>query len=233
MLVTDATCTRIDTNRTHFYYLDRDLITVVHIAIPNSRCDCDPRPSRGDLVMLVRDRVSPNSSQLGYTCVGVIEQRPNEEGIIVETSGDIWDLHDQGYWICITTNGMTKVNKDHRTVAIMGKGIALEAARRFPNLPVELGHALRHGNLPSSWARYRIVTFPTKDDWRKKSDLNLIVKSYKIIASDKGRVSWKTKSKGGVLCIPRHGCGNGGLEWGEVRRALLPHWNIKTVIVTK
>jgi hypothetical protein len=166
----------------------------------------------------------------GWECIGILEQHDPMDSIIIEASHDIWDLHDDGYWICITTNGMTKNNGE----AVMGKGIALEAAQRFPDLPMELGRILdTRGNIPYSFPRYRIVTFPTKHDWRKKSDLSLIVESYKIIASDKSRASWQTKSKGGILCIPRPGCGNGGLEWSVVRAALLPHWDIKTVIVSK
>jgi hypothetical protein len=55
-----------------------------------------------------------------------------------ELVGNIWDHHQDG-WIVVTTNGIIKSNGD----AVMGAGIALEAARKFPDLPRQLGDRLR------------------------------------------------------------------------------------------
>jgi hypothetical protein len=41
---------------------------------------------------------------------------------------DIWDLHTGSAWIVIPTNGVIKKNGD----AVMGKGLAAQAAKRFP-----------------------------------------------------------------------------------------------------
>ena len=58
-----------------------------------------------------------------------------------EITGNIWDFYAQGKWIVITTNGNTKSNGE----AIMGRGVALEAAQRLPELPQMLGQRLRAG----------------------------------------------------------------------------------------
>ena len=81
-----------------------------------------------------------------------------------EVIGDIWDYHDQGHWIVITTNGIVKSNGE----AVMGKGIALQAKQRYPDLPKELGQSITFcGNTVRVLGRppfsgYRLVSFPTK-----------------------------------------------------------------------
>lgn len=45
-----------------------------------------------------------------------------------ENPCDIWDLHTGSAWIVIPTNGVVKKNGD----AVMGKGLAAQAAKRFP-----------------------------------------------------------------------------------------------------
>ena len=88
---------------------------------------------------------------------------------------DIWSLADRADAICITTNGLTKANGE----AVMGKGIALQARQRFPGIDRVLGDHLRaRGNVPGIInVNPAIVSFPTKNDWRDKSDLDLIEKS--------------------------------------------------------
>ena len=39
-----------------------------------------------------------------------------------EIKGNLWDFHDQGYFVCITTNG--EINSKTPPELIMGKGIA-------------------------------------------------------------------------------------------------------------
>ncbi len=49
---------------------------------------------------------------------------------MLETIGDIWKYADQGDVIVITTNG--SLTRDGR--AIFGRGVARQAALRFPDL---------------------------------------------------------------------------------------------------
>lgn len=65
--------------------------------------------------------------------------------MIQEQAGDLWDYSARGEWIAITTNGITKANGQ----AVMGAGLAKQAATRYPDLPSWLGQRLmRFGNRP-------------------------------------------------------------------------------------
>src|ERR1700686_795435 len=89
---------------------------------------------------------------------------------------NLWDVQADLYGI--TTNGVVKA--DGRLV--MGKGVALQAAQRYPGIEVELGKSVaRMGNrLQMVFDNHlhplcaNLFSFPTKQDWRSKSDLELI-----------------------------------------------------------
>ena len=64
---------------------------------------------------------------------------------MIEKKGNIWEHHAAGGWVAIPTNGC--VRRDGS--AVMGAGVALQAARKFPGLAAELGQRIRaHGNIP-------------------------------------------------------------------------------------
>jgi hypothetical protein len=119
-----------------------------------------------------------------------------------EIEGNIWDHHAKSRWIVITTNG----NISLRTgCAIMGKGIAEQAAIRFPNLPARLGAKLEEGGNKVYWFDdLKIITVPTKHNWRQKASLELIEDSLKDLAKAEGH---------GKFYLPRLGCGEGKLDW--------------------
>lgn len=129
---------------------------------------------------------------------------------MLEIVGNIWDFYDdKGNWIAIPTNGM--VDKDGN--AIMGKGLALDVAKRHPSFKTRLGSfLLKYGNVPYIYTGKPIITFPTKNDWRDKSDYSLISKSAIIInyLVTVGHIR-------APLYIPHVGCGCGGLEWKHVK----------------
>lgn len=109
---------------------------------------------------------------------------------------------------CITTNGIVKNNGE----LVMGAGIALEAKRRFPKLPMKLGEYVdEFGNVPFVCFEENIITFPTKHHWKDPSDLDLIVSSAKLIVN---RVNVYTI---GSVALTRPGCGNGNMVWSEVK----------------
>ena len=108
----------------------------------------------------------------------------------------------------ITTNGITKSNDN----AVMGKGIALSAALKYPHLPHELGVELQtHGNHCNYFQQYNLITFPTKHDWRQNSSYELIETSLNellLICLDLNNFN---------LVMPRLGCSNGNLNWNKVQ----------------
>jgi hypothetical protein len=143
--------------------------------------------------------------------------------ILLEIVGDLWDYHRRGEWIAITTNGVVKSNGE----ATMGAGIALQAARRFPELPRLLGQALREsGNRPYIWHAQRIITVPTKHHWRDPSDLALICHGMAQLPSSLDSAAIPR------LYCPRWGCGLGQLDWPTVRAAIAPFLDPRFVFVT-
>src|SRR5271169_4089293 len=99
---------------------------------------------------------------------------------MIEIKGNLWDYHDKGYPIVITTN--CEVN--NCGYAIMGRGIALEAKQHFPGLPKILGmHIKRFYSAVKYFPEFNLFIFPTKYKWREKSNLELISESANALIS--------------------------------------------------
>ncbi len=142
-----------------------------------------------------------------------------------EITGDIWDCYDEGYWITITTNGT--VRKDG--ACVLGRGIALQAKNRFPSLPFRLGIEINlHGNQVFFFPEFRLVTFPVKHNWWEEADIGLIENSAIHFA---GLVEF------GYLRPPvylvRPGCGNGGLNWKDVKPILEKYLDYRFMVVER
>lgn len=127
--------------------------------------------------------------------------------------GNLWTYHLNGCWICITTNGI--VARDGGLV--MGKGLALEAANRFPTLRFTLGNSVRqNGNVLVLCPQERIISFPTKHHWRQDSDLVLIKQSVQTLVTSRPVIQQFDElfhRSSLPVCLPKVGCGNGGLNW--------------------
>lgn len=128
-----------------------------------------------------------------------------------EIVGDIWTFHD-GNFIVIPTNG----DWNRRGDAVMGRGLALQAATRFPHLPQQLGDSLKSfGNHVHLFGDFRIITFPVKHHWHDNANIKLIEASsrelklmIKMIV-DLGFT--------GTIYMPHVGCGYGRLSWPIVK----------------
>lgn len=107
------------------------------------------------------------------------------------------------------------------TVGVMGKGIALMFKERYPENFRAYAQACKAGEVrigrmfvtatgELSGPRW-IINFPTKEDWRKPSRLQWIeagLQDLVRVIREKGIRS---------LALPPLGCGNGGLDWNDVR----------------
>lgn len=102
-------------------------------------------------------------------------------------------------------------------VGIMGKGLALEFKKQFPDMyedyvvrckakEVRLGEPYLYRRLLPPW----ILNFPTKDHWRSVSRLSDIVAGLEYL--EKHYREWEITS----LAVPALGCSNGQLEWRVV-----------------
>jgi O-acetyl-ADP-ribose deacetylase (regulator of RNase III) len=102
-------------------------------------------------------------------------------------------------------------------VGVMGKGIAQEFKKRYPDMFREYvrlcaEHKLKPGQpyYYSDLTGASIINFPTKDNWRSPSKLSYIRDGLQWFRDNYARL--------GIVSIafPPLGCGNGGLDWDDV-----------------
>jgi hypothetical protein len=142
-----------------------------------------------------------------------------------EFNDDIWNLWERGYWVVIPTNGFVK--KDG--TCVMGRGLALQAKKRLPCLPKELGGRLKeYGNEVFTFCKYYLITFPVKKVWWEKADLTLIEKGAKSLQEI---FRYNLSGIKTPVYIPKVGCGNGGLEWKDVKPILEKYLDEEKFIV--
>lgn len=135
---------------------------------------------------------------------------------------DIWDYWKRGYFVIIPTNGTVKKNGE----AVMGRGLALQAKERFPDLPRELATWLKkYGNRCFTSEGYRLITFPVKYHWKGKADLDLIRQSVKDLVKSVNSMDMERVYDDWLkVAIPKVGCGNGGLDWKKDVEPVLDQW---------
>ncbi len=130
-----------------------------------------------------------------------------------ELEGDIWDMPCK--FRVITTNCQIRQNGK----LVMGKGIALQARERYPGIDYTLGKLVAAGgNHVYVLHEEGIVSFPTKWDWRRQSDLELIRRS----ALELSHLLRSVLRKEDTVLLPPPGCGNGGLMWKDVKPVIAP-----------
>lgn len=130
-------------------------------------------------------------------------------------TGDLW-VPDHKV-VCVTTNGIV----NYYGKLIMGGGVALQAAQRYPYLPIHFGHLVSNfGNKPfyyqDKFDKRVILSYPTKDDWRNPSSLSLIALSSELLVkiADKYELD-------DIYSVPP-GIGLGGLNWDQVKPVIEP-----------
>lgn len=107
------------------------------------------------------------------------------------------------------------------TVGVMGKGIALQFKRAYPEMFREYARAARAGELQTGqmhvWETHAatgprfVINFPTKRHWRSPSKLEFVTSGLDDLA--RLIVAKEIKS----IAVPPLGCGQGGLAWSTVR----------------
>ena len=106
-------------------------------------------------------------------------------------------------------------------VGVMGKGIALQFKQAYPDNFRAYSKACQKGEVqlgktftvPTNGLinpKY-IINFPTKHHWREKSKIHNIEKGLAELVAEIQRLGIRS------IAVPPLGCGNGGLNWGEVK----------------
>lgn len=143
--------------------------------------------------------------------------------MITEVNKNLWDFDSEQYYRVITTNGCIKKNGE----AVMGRGIALQAAQRYPELRTLLAYHIKIcGNTIGISKEYKIITFPTKNNYWEKSSYELIKKS----CHDLFILCIKHDIK--KIVMPMVGCSNGGLKWSEVKKIVYEKFKNSNIDVT-
>lgn len=137
-----------------------------------------------------------------------------------EVFGDIWDYHNKGNWVVVSTNGTVRTDG----ACVMGRGIALQAKQKFPKLPHELGENIQSkGNQVYVFDTYQIITVPVKHHYWERADLSLIEEGVRYLSLLPVEL--------GDVYLPRLGCGNGKLDWNDVRPVLEKYLDDRFVVV--
>ena len=112
---------------------------------------------------------------------------------------------------------------------VMGKGIALEFKKRFPECVLPYKTAVASRNLAPGTLLYvrlivytdlffakkpAVILFATKDHWRDKSQIEWIDRGLSSLRNHYRQ--WQIDS----IALPQVGCGLGGLPWTEVKQLI-------------
>ncbi len=110
------------------------------------------------------------------------------------------------------------------TVGVMGKGIALQFSREYPEIMKPYEDACKSGELQVgsvftvalktlTGPKY-VINFPTKKHWKGDSKLEYIQTGLASLRSEIERLNIKS------IAVPPLGCGLGGLGWSQVKNEI-------------
>ncbi len=132
---------------------------------------------------------------------------------------NIWNFYPQNY-IVIPTNGFVKNTGEN----VMGKGLALQVKKKFPEFPKVFGRELKeYGNVPLIFTDYKFITFPVKRVWWEKADLKLIENSAQLLGEEWIHIP-------DHIYMPKVGCGNGQLNWEDVYPIIEKYLPLVTIV---
>ncbi|SDF30444.1 O-acetyl-ADP-ribose deacetylase (regulator of RNase III), contains Macro domain [Mucilaginibacter pineti] len=133
--------------------------------------------------------------------------------MITYTTGDL--LADTAPAVVNTVN----------TVGVMGKGIALQFREAFPENYNQYKRACRNGKLRIGgllavrdcnllYGERLIINLPTKTHWRLPSEYSYIETGLTALRN------FIIAKRLTALALPALGCGNGGLDWSQVKEII-------------
>lgn len=156
-----------------------------------------------------------------------------------EIKGDFWEeaYHPQnGYYydaICCTTNKIISNDDD----LVMGAGIAKDFRDKFKGLNYFWGLLLKRNRklgYDGVMVEYTydhpfdyLVAFPTKNNWKDKSDIDLIIKSSKQLKLISCALGFNK------ILMTQPGCGMGGLKWKDVKPRIEDTLDDRFVVISK
>lgn len=135
--------------------------------------------------------------------------------------GDLWQLHDEGAIVAITTGGLVS----RKGACAMPRGCARQAKDRFPGLAEQLGRLITaHGNRVHDLGN-RIVSFPVENSPYETPELAIIDRSCRELVQLTDDKGWQQ------IVVPRPGCGGGGLDWKDVRQIVSRYFDNRFTLI--
>lgn len=128
---------------------------------------------------------------------------------IICTQGDILKSHTEALVNPVNCEG------------VMGKGLALQFKRAYPQTNIDYIKACKDGRLRIGTVHYYaennkiIINFPTKDKWRNESKLEYINSGMNSLVDTIDKLDINS------ISLSALGCGLGGLDWNEVKPLIL------------
>jgi len=102
-------------------------------------------------------------------------------------------------------------------VGVMGKGIALEFKKRYPEMFLDYVKRCNRNEVKTGTPYvytndddFKILNFPTKDHWRSPSRLSYVIDGLNWFVDNYEKYNIDS------IAFPPLGCGNGGLTWDVV-----------------
>jgi O-acetyl-ADP-ribose deacetylase (regulator of RNase III) len=121
------------------------------------------------------------------------------------------------------------------TVGVMGKGIALQFKQAFPDVFREYEKESKKGNVQVGKMQVvptnalvgpnYIINFPTKKHWKEKSKMIYVEEGLKDLVQVVRKLEIES------IAIPPLGCGNGGLNWLEVKPIIEKAFADESIVV--
>lgn len=163
-----------------------------------------------------RARIEAEAARLGVKAEAAPEKTQNQS--ISYTSGNIVD--DKAQVLVNTVNA--QLSPSGR--GVMGKGVALEFSKRYPEILKDYENAIRSGELKAGRALLfdlpdgrKWAALATKDHWQDKSKMEWVDSGLKELGE-------KLRAEGfSSVAITPPGCGNGGLDWKKVEPLVHQH----------
>ena len=142
--------------------------------------------------------------------------------------GNIWSFWNDGYYIVIPTNGSVKKDGE----CVMGRGLALQAKQKFVDLARRLGISIEEsGNRLLILNDKRLIIFPVKRFWFENASLDIIERSCKQLVEAVNMDSCLDEDLKYPVYLPKVGCGNGRLNWNEVKPILEKYLDDRFIVI--
>lgn len=132
-------------------------------------------------------------------------------------TGNMWEkrIKESLFGFVVVTTNLCVRNDGQ---AVMGAGVAKDAAIKYPWLPTALGKHIRTLG-EQLYIEYPVICLPTKTDWKLQSDLALIERGCIQLAMFARTLDAVCSDT--YIYLPKLGCGLGGLDWEKQVRPVV------------